>query len=326
MKRFALPSNQNSHTTELETRQPSPCHIRHPRWEGSAAMIRLYEWVPCFFFSNLLILTFSLATPASEQESSAQHGAKQSQQSQESAQRQPTSDPIAVVQSQPGQERADDQSTENHTQEQGTSPKNDRLFGVLPNYLTVENEAQVPPLTPGGKFKLVAKNAFDPAIFPFIGFLALVSQGQNSEPEFGQGAVGYGRRYGAAFGDATIGSFMTGAVFPAVFEQDPRYFQLVHGGLKRRAVYSVSRIFITRTDSGHSQFNSSEILGNLVAAGISNAYHPAQDRSFMNTLSVWGTDIGWDTIANLAEEFWPDIHHRLKEKFLARQPTSIPAR
>ena len=193
--------------------------------------------------------------------------------------------------------------------------KNDRLFYVLPNNLTVEDEAMVPALTAKAKFKLVAKNAFDPAVFPFIGFIALVGQGSNSEPSFGQGAAGYGRRYGVAFGDSTVGSFMTGAIFPSLFRQDPRYYQLVNGGLKKRAIYSVGRIFITRADSGHNQFNSSELVGNLVAASLSNAYHPVQDRSFANTMSEWGTGTMWDAMANLAEEFWPDIHRRIKQKF-----------
>ncbi len=273
-------------------------------------MIRRYGWMRRLFLASLLISTFAHA--ASAQEPDGKKGGDPSQNSQERAL---TSDPIAGVQSQPEHKPADDQSTQDRPQEQEKSPQNDRLFGVLPNFLTVEDEAKAPPLTPKGKFKLVSKDAFDPVIFPFIGFIALVSQAQNSEPEFGQGAVGYGRRYGAAFGDATIGGFMTGAVFPSVFKQDPRYYQLVKGGFKRRAFYSLSRIFITRTDSGHSQFNSSEIVGNLVAAGISNAYHPAQDRSFTNTLSVWGTGTGWDAMSNLAKEFWPDIHRWLKHKF-----------
>ncbi len=203
----------------------------------------------------------------------------------------------------------------NKDQVERTSPSNDRLFFVLPNNLTVENEDKVPPLSSGGKFKLVAKNAFDPAIYPFIGFIAVVGQAQNSQPEFGQGAAGYGKRYGVAIANSTVGSFMTGAVFPSVFRQDPRYYQLVHGGFKRRAAYSLSRIFITRTDSGHSQFNSSEMVGNLVAAGIANAYVPAQDRSFSNTMITWGSGTGWDAMANLAQEFWPDIRVWLTRKF-----------
>jgi hypothetical protein len=193
--------------------------------------------------------------------------------------------------------------------------RKERLFGVLPNNLTVGNAAKVPPLTSGGKFKLVAKNAFDPVIFPFVGFIALIGQAQNSDPGYGQGAAGYAKRYGASLGDSTIGTFMTGAVFPSVFEQDPRYYRLGDGGFGRRAGYSITRILITRSDSGHRQFNGSEIAGNFVAAGISNVYHPASDRSFQNTLKGWGTDTGWDLVANLSQEFWPDIHAWLKKKF-----------
>jgi hypothetical protein len=257
-------------------------------------------WLPCFFALNLLLGLVSLAGLADAQRIDAGGTSEERQQSsQEQAQQKQSPQPDAQ-QSAP---------------EQNTTPENDRLFGVLPNYLTVENEARVPPLTRGGKFRLVAKNAFDPAIYPFIGFLALVGQATDSEPEYGQGAAGYGRRYGASFGDAAVGSFMTGAVFPSIFKQDPRYYQLVHGGFKARSLYAVSRIFITRSDSGHRQFNASEVIGNLVAAGISQSYHPAEDRSLPNTLSVWGTDIGWDTTANLAQEFWPDIHRWLKRKF-----------
>src|SRR5260370_18795037 len=85
-------------------------------------------------------------------------------------------------------------------QAQQTSPSNDRLFFVLPNNLTVENEDKVPPLSSGGKFKLVAKNAFDPAIYPFIRFIAVVAQSLHSPPEIGQRAAGHGKRYGVACG------------------------------------------------------------------------------------------------------------------------------
>jgi hypothetical protein len=256
---------------------------------------RLRLW-PQIHFGAIVIAILLLALPALAQQDQAL--AQQPASSQEQSQ-----------QGEPGK------NDKNKSQAEQTSPSNDRLFFVLPNNLTVENEDKVGPLSSGGKFKLVAKNAFDPAIFPFIGFIAVVGQAQNSQPEFGQGAAGFGKRYGVAFANATVGSFMTGAVFPSLFKQDPRYYQLVRGGFKRRAAYSLSRIFITRTDSGHSQFNSSEMVGNLVAAGIANAYVPAQDRSFSNTMTTWGSGTGWDALANLAQEFWPDIRVWLKQKF-----------
>jgi len=276
-------------------------------------MIKLRGWMSIRFCGAIIFTTLLRPVPVSAQQNSGQQ--PQSRPSDQPAQKPQDTNPVAAGQSQPGPTRADDGSSKNRGQAQGTSPKNDRLFGVLPNYLTVENAATVPPLTPGGKFKLVAKDAFDPVIFPFIGFVALVNQGQDSDPGFGQGASGYGKRYGAAFGDNTIGNFMTGAIFPSVLKQDPRYFQLARGGFRHRLAYSITRIVITRTDSGHNQFNTSEIAGNFVAAGISNAYHPPIDRTFKTTLSDWGDDLGWDMMSNIASEFWPDIHIWLKKKF-----------
>jgi hypothetical protein len=190
----------------------------------------------------------------------------------------------------------------------------DRLFGVLPNYATVENEHQFGPLTVKDKFKLTADSMFDPVTFPFIGLEALISQGQNSDPEYGQGMKGFGARYGTAYGDALFGTAMTTSLFPSLLHQDPRYFQLGRGSIFHRSLYSVSRIFWTRNDDGNHGFNYSEIAGNLVAAGISNAYHPAQERTISNTMSVWGTDIMWDAVSNVAKEFWPDIRRKLRKK------------
>jgi hypothetical protein len=80
--------------------------------------------------------------------------------------------------------------------ENGTS--NDRLFWTLPNFLTVENAREIPPLTSKEKFKVVLRTSFDPVEYPYVGFLAGISQATDSEPGYGQGAAGYAKRYGSA--------------------------------------------------------------------------------------------------------------------------------
>src|SRR5580693_7646531 len=156
------------------------------------------------------------------------------------------------------------------------STSNDRLFFALPNFLTLENGANVPPLTVGQKFKVVARGSFDYIQIPWYAALAGISQAENSEPGYGQGAEGYGKRFGSAFADGTIENFMTGAVLPSLLHQDPRFFQQSEGTFWHRAGYAVSRIFITRTDSGHQQFNFSEVCGSAAAAAISTySYHPS---------------------------------------------------
>ena len=186
-----------------------------------------------------------------------------------------------------------------------------RLFFALPNYLTVENREQFEPLGAKIKFKLSAKTMSDPITISFIGMIALMGQARNSNPSYGQGLTGYAKRYGTFYADTGIGTLMTTSVFPTLLDQDPRYFQLGSGGIWHRAMYSASRILVTRAENGDLQFNSSEIVGNAVAAGLSNTYHSPNQRTLGNTLSVWGADIMLNAVSNVAKEFWPDLRRKL---------------
>ena len=193
---------------------------------------------------------------------------------------------------------------------------NDRFLYALPNFMTLENSGQAsPPLTAGEKFKLVARGSFDYVEVPWIATLAGISQAKRSEAGYAQGMAGYGKRFGAAFADNTIESFMVGAVFPSLLREDPRYYQLGTGAIWRRSGYAVSHIFITRTDSGHKRFNFSEILGSALAAGICTySYHPTADRTLSGAASVWGRQIAFYTLNTFVKEFWPDLRRKLSHK------------
>jgi hypothetical protein len=229
------------------------------------------------------------------------------------------------------------QSTGGQSTSAGTS--NDRLFFTLPNFLTLENAGQVPPLTTKQKYAVVARGSFDYVQYPWYAFLSGISQWQDSEPGYGQGAAGYGKRFAAAFADGTIENFTTGAILPALLHQDPRYFQLGHGSFWHRTWYAMSRNLITRTDSGTNQFNYSEVVGGAWAAAISTySYHPKSelvttttpgvlryipsDRTLKNTAKVWGTQYGYDTLTLVVKEFWPDIRRKLKGRHKPDAPPS----
>jgi len=212
---------------------------------------------------------------------------------------------------QKGKPKAPD--TTAHEQQTGTSTE--RLFWVLPDFLLIENAKTLPPLSTGAKFKVVARSSFDYIEYPVYGMLAGISQAENSEPGYGRGPAGYGKRYGAAFADGTIEGFMTGAILPSILRQDPRYYQLGKGGFWRRTGYAIGRIFVTCADSGRIQFNYSEIVGSAISAGISTySYHPSNQRTVRNSLSVWGTQVGYDTISIVFNEFWPDIHRHFSKE------------
>jgi hypothetical protein len=230
------------------------------------------------------------------------------------------------------------QDAGNQGKTSGTS--NDRLFYALPNFLSIENTAQLPPLTAKQKFAVVARGTFDPVQYPWWAFLSAIGQAENSEPGYGQGWLAYAKRFGTTAADSTIENFMTAAVLPSILHQDPRFFQSSKGGFTHRTFYAVSRIFVTRSDSGGTQFNYSEIVGAAIAAGISTySYHPhstyirtptnshlfiPSDRTLANAISVWGTQVGLDTMTIVIKEFWPDVHRKLSKKHNVDTPPVSP--
>jgi hypothetical protein len=191
-------------------------------------------------------------------------------------------------------------------------PKDDRIFWALPNLLTVENASSLPRLTTGQKFKTVAEGCFDPVEVAFMGIQAGIGQADNANPTYHQGLIGYSKRFGTDYADAIIGNFGTGAIFPTLLHQDPRYYQMGTGNFFRRFTHAALRVVITRGDSEKTQFNFSEFLGNGLAASISNAYHPGP-HTIASSTGVEGTQILLDAIGYELKEFWPDIH-----RFLAR--------
>jgi hypothetical protein len=206
-------------------------------------------------------------------------------------------------------------------QKQTGKQSKDRLFFTLPNFLTVEDAGQAQPLTTRDKFYLTTWSSFDYVQFLWYAAVAGVSQAENREPGYGQGAEGYGKRYGAHIADGTIENFTTQAVLPSLLRQDPRYFQLGKGSFWRRSSYAASRIFVTRTDSGGKQVNYSEILGSAVASAISTySYYPRTDRNVSNMLSLWGSAMAYDTLAFVMKEFWPDLRRKLRRSKAAHSP------
>lgn len=230
----------------------------------------------------------------------------------------------------------------NSTQGKVAGTSNDRLFYTLPNFLTLQNVGTLPPLTVGQKFKVVALGTFDPVQYPWWALLTAISQADNSEAQYGQGWVAYAKRYGITAADSTTENFMVGAAFPSILHQDPRFYQSGKGSIPRRTWYAASRILVTRGDSGHKQFNFSEVFGAGFAAALSTyTYHPrsgyistpsnphlfvASDQTFSNVTSVWATQIGLDTVTYVVKEFWPDVRRMLshKHKSDAAEPPSPP--
>lgn len=210
-------------------------------------------------------------------------------------------------------DQKDDQKAANKKKKESDEEKQTkRMFWVVPNFAAVSANTQLPPLSTRQKFSLASHDAIlDYSSFTWAGVLAGQALLLNSDPELGHGAAGYGRYYWRTFADGVSGAYFTEAIVPALTHEDPRYYTLGHGGFWRRTRYSLSRTFVTKTDSGGMEFNWSEVGGNACVAALSNAYYPPRERGMGQTLRDWGTQMESAALNNIVKEFWPDIRRKI---------------
>jgi hypothetical protein len=195
-----------------------------------------------------------------------------------------------------------DQATEG---QQETGDGSSRLFGVLPNTSTIEPQTPYARVTTRQSFAFATDDSFDKAVYPFVGVVAFLGVGQPAES--------YARRYVTSFADNTVGNYMVTAILPTAFGQDPRYFVRGSGNVFGRIGYAATRSVVTRSRDGRSEFNISEIGGNVSAAMLSNLYYPSGERSPRTTLARAASQVMWDTISFECKEFWPDIRRTLQQ-------------
>jgi Carboxypeptidase regulatory-like domain len=167
--------------------------------------------------------------------------------------------------------------TEVVAQMQVKAEEKQRLVGLLPSFYT-SYVWQAAPLNTRQKFSLSARDIFDPGTLLGVAAAAGIEQGNNSFAGYEQGAAGYEKRFAAGLGDDVIGSFMSQAVFPSIFHQDPRYFYQKSGTVTSRLWHALSWAVILRGDDGHSMPNYSYLLGDLTAGALSNLYYPRSNR------------------------------------------------
>jgi len=267
---------------------------------------------PCrlsLFCSVALVAILSLSCPRlwaqTPDPAKAAPSEEKSGQSASPPQTEPSTDPQGAVKNpSPDGESQDAQTSE----PDGKGQQTPRILGILPNFAAVSANTKLPPLSPKGKFWLATKDSFDYSAFVWTGIISAQELALNSDPTFGHGVGGYARYYWHNFVDGTSGTFFTEAIVPWISREDPRYYTMEHGSIFARLGYALSRVVLTRTDSGGTSFNWSEVGGNALEAGLSNVYYPRAERTWRQTGINWGAQLESAALNNIVKEFWPDIH------------------
>jgi hypothetical protein len=142
--------------------------------------------------------------------------------------------------------------------EQIKAEEKQRFLGVIPNFY-ISYIPDPAPMTTRQKFSLASRDTFDPISLIGVGLVAGIEQANDKYP---------GR----------TSDFLSHAVFPSLFHQDPRYFYQGTGTVKSRLIHAASFAIITRSDSGKPMPNYSYFLGDIGSGALSNLYYPHADR------------------------------------------------
>ena len=165
------------------------------------------------------------------------------------------------------------------------------------------------------KFVLFVQDSVDPVTFLATGFSAGLDQAENADPSYGQGAEGYGKRFGAEFAGQASSKFFNEFAYPWIFSEDPRYYRLAHGPAGRRMLHAMEHAVVAHRDNGKRMFNFSEWLGTTSTVILSNTYHPDNERGIAPAAQAVTYSILQDMGFDVLREFWPEISRALKLPF-----------
>jgi hypothetical protein len=214
------------------------------------------------------------------------------------------------------EEQIEKQQVHERAEQELKRQEHQRVLGIIPAFNT-SNTQNAAPLSPSQKFRLAFKSTSDPFTFAAAAVDASINQFQDDYHGYGQGVIGYSKRFGASYADTFNGTILGNALLPVLFHQDPRYFRKGTGSVKSRLWYAALSTVRCKSDSGNWQPSYSNVMGNFVAGTISNLYYPAGDRGIELTVQRALTVSAEGAIGAMFYEFWPDISRKLSRRHKA---------
>ncbi len=137
-------------------------------------------------------------------------------------------------------------------------------------------------------------------------FTAAIGTARNVPSEYGPHWEGFGKRYPMRFTGIATSNLMETSL-GALWGEDPRYFRMAHGPIKKRIAYSLKMAFLAPQRDGspapayarYAAIVGNNFLSNTWRADSEATNHDAVLRSVWGVLGRMGS--------NEFAEFWPDL-------------------
>ncbi len=197
-----------------------------------------------------------------------------------------------------------------------------KLFTLLDrkSFFFPDIAATSQPFSSGQKFELAVNNSISGHAIMGAALGAAISQADDSPTGRGQGWDAYGQRFGSSMARQASSEIFGTYILASVLHQDPRFFPRANPSLGQSMSYSVTRLFVTRNDSGRDVANVSGLLGPLFAEGLANVYWPDRNRTVGDTFMRYGLDLVTRAGGNMLREYWPVMMRKMGYKTTTTSP------
>jgi hypothetical protein len=200
---------------------------------------------------------------------------------------------------------------------EGVEPVRTQPKRVELTHRVIRSGIIVPPLSPSEKLRLSIRSATSFTAFGSALFGAGIRHLTDSRPHYGTDKAGFGERLGAGSLKQASEQVLSYGVYASLFHEDPHYYVLGRTrncGIKERAIYSATRVFVTRTDAGGTSVNWAKMAGVASSSALTLTYYPDRDRDVTTTLSGIGVSLGMSMVSNEMHEFIGDVITKIRHK------------
>jgi hypothetical protein len=199
-------------------------------------------------------------------------------------------------------------STEPSGSAQSNAPSSNRAESSLFYFLTMSGKtsADFTPLTGEEKVRAYAKGLFSPFHFVTAASAAGITQWRDVPHSWGQGAEGFGHRFGNYFAKQTTQRTLRLAG-EELLHEDNRYFGSGEHSFGRRIMYAVKSGFLARKDDGTRRLSLSQIGSTAGGSFISRLWQPSTNSSAGDGAVSFGIGMATNAGTNILREFLPDI-------------------
>jgi len=176
---------------------------------------------------------------------------------------------------------------------------------VAPKYSThIASDETAQTLTTGDKIVMNLRDLYAPTHFGSAILAAGWSHINNGAPNYGTDRGAFGERLGAAELHATSERVFEKVILVPAFHIDARYYVMgSNHNIGQRGLYALSRIVVTKTDSGHNTFNAPLFIGQAGAAALNRTYYPPINRNFHDAASEFASSFTGTALGFVVDEF-----------------------